>query len=89
VMESRKLATFGHHPDYVTDLEIEAEIIQGEVYECLVGMRPHAEVSKRLWEACGVINSSGSYYFGERGQKAKQIIRAERMKIIDAWGLSN
>jgi hypothetical protein len=79
----QKLSTFGHHPDFTTDLEVEAEIIEGLVYEALVGMQTYEDVRKRVSRTVGIINMSSSVYFASR--QAKQRIRNARDMLEGAW----
>jgi hypothetical protein len=79
----QKLSTFGHHPDFTTDLEVETEIIEGLVYEALVGMRTYEDVRKRVSRTVGIINMSSSVYFA--AQQAKQRIHNARALLEGAW----
>lgn len=79
-----RLGPFGHHPEYTTDIEVEAEIIEGMVYGALVGMRPFEEVCKHVSHVKGIMNMSGSLYFG--AQQAKQRIRNSYDMLASAWG---
>lgn len=81
---TQRLSTFGHHPDFTTDIEVEAEVIEGLVYEALVGMRTYDEVRSRVSHTKGIMNMSGSLYFG--AQQAKQRIRNAWDMLDSAWG---
>lgn len=75
------MAKFDHHPDPAIAFCIEAEIIQGEVYNVMHGIQDAPEASDLLQRISVALMFN---WLDEGAQDAGRLIRAEGEKLL-AW----